>query len=102
MKKIFFLSALACLLLASCSKTLDKVPQGAVSSDDLNTPENIDKMVIAAYSALGNDHYTSPYSSMWPYGSVRGGDTYKGGDGPGDLTEFHWFETFSLTVLIMV
>ncbi|WP_448634738.1 RagB/SusD family nutrient uptake outer membrane protein [Pedobacter panaciterrae] len=51
-------------------------------------------MVIAAYSSLGNDHYTSPYSSMWPYGSVRGGDTYKGGDGPGDLSEFHLFETF--------
>ena len=84
------------MILSSCEKTLDEPAQGVVSGDDLSTPENIDKMVIAAYSALGNDHYTSPYSSMWPYGSVRGGDTYKGGDGPGDLSEFHLFETFSL------
>ncbi len=83
-------------VLISCKKVLDEPAQGVVSSEDLGTPENIDKMVIAAYSALGNDHYTSPYSSMWPYGSVRGGDTYKGGDGPGDLSEFHLFETFSL------
>ena len=83
-------------VLISCKKVLDEPAQGVVSSEDLRTPENIDKMVIAAYSALGNDHYTSPYSSMWPYGSVRGGDTYKGGDGPGDLSEFHLFETFSL------
>ena len=84
------------VVLISCKKALDEPAQGVVSSEDLGTPENIDKMVIAAYSALGNDHYTSPYSSMWPYGSVRGGDTYKGGDGPGDLSEFHLFETFSL------
>jgi starch-binding outer membrane protein, SusD/RagB family len=93
--KIFFFS-IALIAFASCKKDLEKVPQGVVSSADLNTPENVDKMVIAAYSALGNDHYTSPYSSMWPYGSVRGGDAYKGGDGPGDITEFHLFETFSL------
>ncbi|MFT3947604.1 MAG: RagB/SusD family nutrient uptake outer membrane protein [Agriterribacter sp.] len=96
MKKILFVIITAGLMLSSCKKGLDEAPQGVVSGDDLNTPENIDKMVIAAYSALGNDHYTSPYSSLWPYGSVRGGDTYKGGDGPGDLSEFHLMETFSL------
>lgn len=96
MKKIFYLLVFSCMILSSCEKALDEPAQGVVSGEDLSTPENIDKMVIAAYSALGNDHYTSPYSSMWPYGSVRGGDTYKGGDGPGDLSEFHLFETFSL------
>ncbi|QNN42920.1 RagB/SusD family nutrient uptake outer membrane protein [Pedobacter roseus] len=96
MKKLIYTFAFFATLFFSCEKALDEPAQGVVSGDDLNTPENIDKMVIAAYSALGNDHYTSPYSSMWPYGSVRGGDTYKGGDGPGDLSEFHLFETFSL------
>jgi hypothetical protein len=96
MKKLNYIILVLCFVFASCEKTLDEPAQGVVSSEELNTPENIDKMVIAAYSALGNDHYTSPYSSMWPYGSVRGGDTYKGGDGPGDLSEFHLFETFSL------
>lgn len=92
--KYFFLFII--LFAFSCKDTLDQAPQGVVSDDDLNTPENVDKMVIAAYSALGNDHYTSPYTSLWAYGSIRGGDAYKGGDGPGDISEFHLFETFSL------
>jgi len=95
MKNVILLT-ISFLLLLSCKKALDETPQGVVSDEDLNTPENVEKMVIAAYSSLGNDHYTSPYTSMWPYGSVRGGDTYKGGDGPGDISEFHLFETFSL------
>lgn len=96
MKTNLYIIAIAALLMASCKKGLDEAPQGTVYSEDLNTADNVDKMVIAAYSALGNDHYTSPYSSMWPYGSIRGGDAYKGGDGTGDINEFHLYETFSL------
>lgn len=96
MKNCILLILSVLLLTPSCKQVLDETPQGVVSDNDLNKPENIEKMVIAAYSALGNDHYTSPYTSMWPYGSVRGGDTYKGGDGPGDISEFHLLETFSL------
>jgi len=94
MKRLIYTLGVLCILFTSCKKVLDEPAQGFASGEELNTPENVDKMVIAAYSSLGNDHYTSPYSSMWPYGSVRGGDTYKGGDGPGDLSEFHLFETF--------
>ncbi|SIO36960.1 RagB/SusD family nutrient uptake outer membrane protein [Chitinophaga niabensis] len=96
MKNIIFLILSVLLITASCKRILDETPQGVVSDNDLNTPENVNKLVIAAYSSLGNDHYTSPYTSLWPYGSVRGGDAYKGGDGPGDITEFHLLETFSL------
>ncbi len=97
MKNKFFVIQFAlALLVLSCTKVLDETPQGVVSDNDLNTPVNIDKLAIAAYSALGNDYFIAPYSSMWPYGSVRGGDTYKGGDGPGDISEFHLYETFSL------
>lgn len=96
MKNIILLIFSVLLITASCKRILDETPQGVVSDNDLNTPENVNKLVIAAYSSLGNDHYTSPYTSLWPYGSVRGGDAYKGGDGPGDITEFHLLETFSL------
>lgn len=92
--KILFLLFIG--MSVSCNKFLEQKPQGVISSDDLNTPENIDKMIIAAYSALGNDHYLWPYTSMWPYGDLRGGDAYKGGDGPGDIFEFNQYETFSL------
>lgn len=82
--------------LVSCGKMLDETPQGVISDEDLNTAANVDKMVIAAYSALGNDYFTAPYSSLWPYGSVRGGDAYKGGDGAGDVGDFHLYETYAL------
>lgn len=84
------------VFLVSCSRFLDETPQGVVFSDELNTPENIDKMVIAAYSALGNDTYTVPYTSLWPYGDLRSGDSYKGGDGQGDNAEFNQYETFAI------
>jgi hypothetical protein len=97
MKKLIYTIIPILLLTAfSCKRVLDETPQGVVSDEDLNTPENVNKMVIAAYASLGNDHYTSPYTSLWPYGSIRGGDAYKGGDGPGDISEFHLLETFSL------
>jgi hypothetical protein len=94
--KILMAAVLICLLSASCKKYLDETPQGLISSDELNTPTNVDKMVIAAYSALGNDYWAAPYTSMWAYGSIRSGDAYKGGDGTGDVSDFHAYETFSL------
>jgi hypothetical protein len=96
MKTRILIAALLCVLFASCKKALDEQPQGVISSEDLNTPANVDAMVIAAYSALGNDYWAAPYSSMWAYGSIRSGDAYKGGDGPGDVPDFHAYETFSL------
>jgi len=96
MNNKIYIAVLMCVCLISCKKALDTNPQGTAASSDLNTPANVDKMVIAAYSALGNDEYMTPYSSMWPYGSIRSGDAYKGGDGPGDVSEFHGYETFSL------
>jgi hypothetical protein len=95
MKRFFLLIAILSTL-ASCKKILEQAPQGVISDEDLNSPANIDKMVVAAYSALGNDYFTAPYSSLWPYGSVRGGDAYKGGDGAGDVGDFHSYETYSL------
>lgn len=95
-KTIILICTAGSLFFASCSKVLDEKPQGVVSSEELNTPENAEKMVIAAYSALGNDYWATPYSSMWAYGSIRSGDAYKGGDGPGDVGDFNAFETFNL------
>ena len=81
-------------VLFSCDTCLDENPKGVLSNEQLNTPENVEKMVIAAYSSLGNDHYTEP-NSPWPYGDLRSGDAYKGGAGTGDMQEFHFYETFT-------
>ncbi|HTJ12299.1 MAG TPA: RagB/SusD family nutrient uptake outer membrane protein [Dinghuibacter sp.] len=92
MKKL----SIALLFLATaCTKQLDKEPQGSVFTGSLQTPENTDAMVIAAYSALGNDHWSTPYTTMWAYGSVRGGDAYKGGAGTGDQPDVDAYEQFS-------
>jgi len=96
MKHVIYILIFCCLLLGACSKFLDQTPQAVISGDALNTPENVEKMATAAYSALGNDHYTAPYSSMWPYGNLRSGDAYKGGDGTGDISDYHFYESFSL------
>jgi hypothetical protein len=93
MKKHIFSIAIAAIVLVSCKKTLDQQPQGSISGDQLNTPVNIEKMVIAAYSSLGNENlHTS--NSLWPWGSMRSGDAYKGGDGVGDNSEWNDYETF--------
>jgi hypothetical protein len=97
MKNIkYIVAAVMLLTVASCKKYLDETPQGVIAASNLNTPSNVEGMVIAAYSALGNDHYTYPFSNMWAYGSLRSGDAYKGGGGPGDVSEFNQYETFSL------
>jgi tetratricopeptide (TPR) repeat protein len=51
-------------------------------------------MAIAAYSELGNDHYTAP-NSLWPYADNTSGDSYKGGGGTGDIWEFNFMELFA-------
>ncbi|QDA58951.1 RagB/SusD family nutrient uptake outer membrane protein [Hymenobacter jejuensis] len=92
---VLALSLLTLSFGCSDNKFLNVQPTGALSDDQLNTPANIEKQVIAAYSQLGNDVYRAPYTSMWPYGNVRGGDAYKGGNGTADVDAFHFYETFS-------
>jgi len=96
MKNLKYIAAIILVMsAASCKKYLDETPQGVVSKEDLTTPANTDAMVVAAYSYLGNDYYFYPFSSMWAYGSIRSGDAYKGGGGPGDIAEYNQFEVFS-------
>lgn len=96
MKKIQYILAavIFSLFLNGCSDYLDVKPQGIVGDEELSTPQNIDGFVIAAYAQLGNDHYTIP-NLLWPYGDLRAGDSYKGGDGPADISAFHAYEIFT-------
>lgn len=94
MKRFTYLILGMVLLSLACRKSLDETPQGTISGDELNTPANVEKMVIAAYSGLGNDNIHTSFS-LWPWGSMRSGDAYKGGDSPGDNTDWHSYELFS-------
>ena len=81
----------------SCSESfLDYAPKGKVTDEQLNTPANADKLCTAAYAALGNDEWRCPFTFMWPYGSVRGGDAYKGGGSVADQILYDYIEKFNL------
>src|SRR5215218_7891464 len=84
MKRFMKISTFLIVLFTinSCKKFLDYTPRGTVTIDILNTPDEADKFVTAAYANLGNDFGgTMPVSTMWLYGAVRSDDAYKGGGG---------------------
>jgi len=90
--------ALMLVFITSCKEDfLEFKPTGVVSDEDLNTVDNAEKMVIAAYAALGNDGLLAhQFEDMWVYGSVRSDDAYKGGGSIGDQFDSHLVEIFSL------
>lgn len=93
-KKYLSLLAACTILLAGCSDFLDMKPSGILDEESVSGVEQLDKLVISAYSMLGNDHYDKPFN-LWPYGNVRSDDAYKGGRDEADLQVFHFFETSS-------
>lgn len=86
------------MLFAGCSEEfLDFTPKGVISGEQLNTPENVEKMVIAAYASLGNDALLAhQFQDMWSWGTTRSDDGYKGGGGIGDQINSHETEVFTL------
>lgn len=84
-------------MITSCEKPLEIDPKGVLNESQINTPEDAEKFVIAAYSSLGNDGINRPFS-LWQYGDMRSDDAYKGGRDPGDGQEFHFMETFGNTI----
>src|ERR1700730_8308367 len=99
MKRIITLLIISLTMGISCKKSfLDYTPTGKVTDAQLNTPTNAEKMCTAAYASLGNDDWTVPFVHMWPWGSVRGGDAYKGGGSVGDQGQFDQMEKFNLVI----
>ena len=92
MKKIKYLvlASVSALMLNSCN-FLDETPQGILDEEQVKGPEQIEGLVSAAYSSLGNDHYDKPFS-LWPYCNVRSDDAYKGGNDENDIVDFHFYE----------
>lgn len=93
-KKYLSLLAACAFLFAGCSDFLDMKPNGILDEESVSGVEQLDKLVISAYSMLGNDHYDIPFN-LWPYGNVRSDDAYKGGRDEADIQDFHFYETSS-------
>ncbi len=91
--KILFLLSVV-ILFSACDDFLSVEPKGAASEGSLYNIDGAEKLVIAAYASLGNDHWHEPYTSLWPYGNVRAEDSYKGGLGAADQGEYNTYENF--------
>ena len=92
MKKIKYIAVLfAAMVMASGCDFLNDDPQGILSDEQVKGPYQVEGLVTAAYSSLGNDHYDKPFS-LWPYGNVRSDDAYKGGNDENDISAFHFYE----------
>ena len=82
------------LMLISCESFLNENPRGSLGDDQLVSVDDAEKLIIAAYSIMGNDHFRDGMNSLWPYGDLRSEDAYKGGAGTGDMGDWNNFETF--------
>ncbi|QIK61499.1 RagB/SusD family nutrient uptake outer membrane protein [Dysgonomonas sp. HDW5A] len=92
MKKIKYIAVLfAAMVMVSSCDFLNDDPQGILSDEQVKGPDQVEGLVTAAYSSLGNDHYDKPFS-LWPYGNVRSDDAYKGGNDENDISAFHFYE----------
>lgn len=83
------------VLSGACESMLDTKPQGVVSDEDLNEPEQVEKMINAAYSFVGQNHFNKQMGMPYEEGTVRGGEAYKGGSGTNDNAERNRWETFT-------
>ncbi|MEQ8474075.1 MAG: RagB/SusD family nutrient uptake outer membrane protein [Marinoscillum sp.] len=88
-----YIAILSLILIAGCNDFLEVEPQATLSESQVATAENVDKLVIAAYSSMGNDHYVAP-NLLWPTGNLRAGDAHKGGNGAADIFGYHVLSVF--------
>jgi len=91
MKKIKYIAAIFATAIIASSCSLDETPQGILSEEQVKNPNQAEGLVTAAYSSLGNDHYDTPFT-LWPYGTIRSDDAYKGGGDINDIASFHFYE----------
>ncbi|PZX52135.1 putative outer membrane starch-binding protein [Algoriphagus ratkowskyi] len=98
--RTFCCTAAIVAIAASCSSDyLEEVPYGEVAPSEMNTPTNVERAIIAAYSVLNGQFdgassaFNSP-ASNWSFGDVVSDDAYKGGGGTGDQSQIHQMEIF--------
>jgi len=102
MKKIINYKNLITLLLiltfTGCADFLNVEPFGVVAEDQLSEVDNVEGLIIAAYSGLGNTTFNWAWSSDYIWGSVRSDDAYKGGSGVADQGALNELEQYNLVI----
>ena len=90
MKKFKYLIIFGLTFIAfACEDYLELSPKGTIGESMLNSPEMVEKMVIAAYAHVEHDHRNQ---SSWLFTDIRCGDAYKGGGGVSDMAWAHDLE----------
>jgi hypothetical protein len=56
----------------------------------------VEGLSTAAYAGIANDWWDAPITSNWEWGSIRGGDSIKGGGGLNDQYQMDRYEQFYL------
>lgn len=95
-KLLLLLFALIFVPMACQKDVLEVSPQGQLAEGSLSSASVVDKLVVAAYQALGahffgNDEAFAGPSTNWII-DVRSDDAYKGGGGINDRTDIHQLE----------
>jgi len=99
MKNIYNIISIILFLLLTCCNEKDWLnisPYGAITATEFNTVDNVEKLCIAAYAAVGNDANNSPVS-RWIF-NFSVGDAHKGGNTPTDMIDWHNMEVLSSLV----
>jgi hypothetical protein len=100
MKKLLYIFIISSFFTSCSESFLKESPVGELTQDQVTTAENIESVVISAYSVLNgqfdgaSNAYNSP-DSNWSFGDVVSDDAYKGGGGTGDQNQIHLMEIFA-------
>lgn len=106
MKKIVSLFIIITLYACSEDNFLQEEPIGELSPEQILAPENVEGVIISAYSVLNgqiddaSNAYNSP-ASNWSFGDVLSDDAYKGGGGTGDQNGIHQLEIYNTDPTIL-
>src|SRR5665647_2214695 len=95
------------MFVTGCSKDfLKEVPVAELSPDQVLKSQNVEAVIISAYSILNGQYddassaFNSP-ASNWSFGDVVSDDAYKGGGGTGDQNGIHLMEVFQTNPTIV-
>ena len=97
-KLIIISSVIACTaIISSCKeKFLQIAPEGVYDLASLTNKKGVDGMLINAYATLdGRQDQQNGGASNWLWGSIRGGDAYKGTE-PTDMVDANPIMRFEL------
>lgn len=99
-QKLFIITTAfaAIAIIYGCKKKfLEQLPQGVYDLNSLSNKKGVDGLLINAYATLdGRQDQQNGGASNWLWGSIRGGDAYKGTE-PTDMVDANPVQRFEIS-----